>query len=146
MTNRGKKLLYRFYAFLVYLIPMAVLFAVRIDHYLQVDGAVGMFGFLIIIFVVLFFGEKMFEGAKKDPVLSVSIVLFVFSIAMHFLASEMLWITSVSIVGAVLSKLVNAVAEVYANYEYKVIDGIKKKNRDPALPDKEAWDEAYGLK
>ena len=144
MTNGAKRRLYRFYAFLVYLTPMLVLFFVRIEKYTQTAGAISFFGFIVIAFVVLFFKKQLLTFAEKDVLLSLAIVLLIFSIAAIFIAKELAWIAGTSIVGAILSKVVNIVGDVYENYEYKIVDGIKKKNRDPALPDKEAWREAYG--
>ena len=146
MTNGAKKILYRLYAFLIYLIPMAVLFLCRLENYMQVQGALGLFGFILLIFVALFFSEKLLEKFKEKRVLFVSVVLFIFVIITHYISTELLWITSVSCVGAALSELVNVVGDVYARYEWKVVDGIKTKNTDPALSDQDAWKEAYGIR
>lgn len=145
MTNSAKKVIYRVYAFLVYLIPMVVLFFVRMEKYMQVQGALGIFGFILLVFVFMFFGEKLLDKFKEKRVLFVSVGLFVFAITTYYISSELLWITATSVVGAILSEIVNVVGDVYARYEYKMVDGVKTKNKDAALSDKDAWREAYGF-
>ena len=145
MTNGFMKVLYRVFAFLIYLVPMLVLFLVRIEKYTQTAGALSFFGFVIIIFIVLFFKNQLLDFSKKDVLLTFSIALLVISVVTRYVFTEMLWIASTSVVGSVLSRLVNVVADVYANYEYKIIDGIKKKNLDRAQTAKQAWREAYGF-
>lgn len=146
MTNSAMKKVYRFLAFLVYAAPMTTLLLVRYDRYTHAAGSLGFFGILIIMFCALFFGAQMFEKAKKKPLMSVSIALFVFAVITRYMSVELLWVTAVSTAASVLSEFVNVVADVYENYEWKVVDGIKTKNLDKALPQKEAWAQAYGIK
>ena len=146
MTNGAMKKLYKLYAFVVYLIPMLILFFARIDNYVNPEQAIGFFGVVVIIFVSLYFSRQIlnqgFQG--KTPII-ISAVLFVFSFITQYIANELMIITGVSFVAALLSEFINQVSYVYENYEYKIIDGVKRKNLDKALPQKDAWREAYGI-
>ena len=145
MTNSMKKKLYRIYAFLVYLVPMLILFFLRYEKYTNPAGAIGFFGFLIFILITIFFGQQVFEKTKKRAVLVICVILFAFTVATQYIASELLWILGTSIIGAVLSDIVNQVGNVYENYETIVENGITHKNMNKGLPDKKAWAEAYGF-
>ena len=146
MTNGAMKKLYKLYAFVVYLIPMLILFFARINNYVNPEQAIGFFGIVLIIFVSLYFSrqilDKGFQG--KTPII-ISGILFIFSFITQYIANELMIITGVSFVAALLSEFINQVSYVYENYEYKIIDGVKRKNLDKALPQKDAWREAYGI-
>ena len=147
MTNSTMKRLYRVYAFIVYLVPMIILFILRSDKYLKKPTtAIGFFGFIVLAFVIFYFSKQLFnEGLKGKRFIVVSGLLTVFSVVTLYLAQELVYICVTSFIASVFSQLINEVADVYENYEYKIDPdtGIKHKNRDKAIPQKEAWREAY---
>ena len=121
LTNKGKAWLYRFYAFLVYLIPMITLFIVNYQEYDKDGGAVGFWGIIVIAFAI-----------------------FVVALVMKNIAGQMLLISAVSAIAALLSSFVSVVSDVFVEHSFKMVDGEKVKNSAPAISDKQAWLEAYG--
>lgn len=145
MTNGAKCLLYKFYSFLVYLIPMGILFFINRERYDSDGSFVGFFGYIAIFFVILAYKNAFNNLMKNKTLLTVSAVLFVFSLIMHYLAKEMMLITGVSFVGAIFQSIFQAVADVYENHSKIVIDGVNRRNTNPAIPDADAWREAFYL-
>lgn len=143
MTNGQKAVLYRLYSFLAYLVPMLVLFSINKDKYITEGGAFGFFGYIVLIFVVVSFKNTFLELIKSKTLLTVSAILVLFSLLMRYLADEMLIISVFSFVGALLQLLFQLVADVYDAHTYVIENGIKRKNRAPALTDAQAWKEAY---
>lgn len=143
MTNGQKAVIYRLYSFLAYLVPMILLFFINKDKYITEGGAFGFFGYVVLIFVVVSFKNTFIELIKSKTLLTVSAILFLFSLLMQYLADEMLMISVFSFFGALFQLLFQLVADVYERYAYVTVDGIKKKNREPALTDGQAWKEAY---
>ena len=144
LTNSGKCKLYRLYAFIAYTIPMAVLFFVNYNAYKQEGGAVGFWGFVLLGFVFLAFKEQILTLFKKRMLMSLSGTLFIFAILMQFIADQIILITGVSFAAGLLSSFISVVGDVYAERSYRMVDGEKIKNTSPAIPDKQAWLEAYG--
>lgn len=143
MTNGQKAVLYRLYSFLAYLVPMIVLFCINKDKYVTEGGAFGFFGYILLIFVVVSFKNTFLDLIKSKTLLTVSAILFLFSLLMRYLADEMLIISVFSFAGALLQLLFQLVADVYDAHAYITENGIKRKNRAPALTDAQAWKEAY---
>ena len=145
MTNLGKARLYKMYAFLIYAIPMMVLFFANMDEY-KSDGSIfGFFGIVILMLVLIAFKNTVLEFVKKRTVLTVSVFVLLFSMLMASFADKMVLIATVSTIGGVFQGIVDVVADTYYNHAYIVKDGIKTRNPEMALTDKEAWAEAYGL-
>lgn len=144
LTNSGKCKLYRLYAFIAYAIPMAMLFFVNYNAYKQEGGAVGFWGFVLLGFVFLAFKEQILTLFKKRMLMSLSGTLFIFAILMQFIADQIILITGVSFAAGLLSSFISVVGDVYAERSYRMVDGEKIKNTSPAIPDKQAWLEAYG--
>ena len=144
LTNKGKAWLYRFYAFLVYLIPMITLFIVNYQEYDKDGGAVGFWGIIVIAFVVLAFKGYILNLFKKQPITTVSIAIFVVALVMKNIAGQMLLISAVSAIAALLSSFVSVVSDVFVEHSFKMADGEKVKQSAPAISDKQAWLEAYG--
>lgn len=144
LTNKGKAWLYRFYAFLVYLIPMITLFIVNYQEYDKDGGAVGFWGIIVIAFVVLAFKGYILNLFKKQPITTVSIAIFVVALVMKNIAGQMILISAVSAIAALLSSFVSVVSDVFVEHSFKMVDGEKVKNSAPAISDKQAWLEAYG--
>ena len=143
MTNGQKAVLYRLYSFLAYLVPMMVLFLINHNKYITEGGAFGFFGYILMIFIVVSFKNTFLDLIKSKTLLTVSAILFLFALLMKYLADEMLIITVFSFIGAALQLLFQMVADVYENHAYVTENGIKRKNRAPALTDAQAWKEAY---
>ena len=145
MTNSGKCLLYKVLSFAVYALPMVLLFFLNMGEYASDGSVFGFFGYIILFFVILTFKNTFVELFKTRTLMCVSAVLLVFSVLMQYLADNMILICAVSFIGAVMQSLVSVVADVYDRYSYITIDGIKRRNLAKAIPDKQAWAEAYGF-
>lgn len=145
MTNGAKCLLYRFYAFIVYSTPLAILLLIN-NGYLSNGSKIGVFGIIIISLIIVMFKEQMLTFFKSQPLFITSLVLLFISIVFKYIGDELFYISLCSIIGSVVSMVFGKVANVYENYKYITIDGIKKKNRQQSISDKQAWAEAYGFK
>lgn len=145
MTNSAKLLLYKIFSFLVYAIPMIALFIINHDEYKSDGSAFGFFGIIILVFIGLTLKNSIATLFKTHTLLTVSIIILVLSLLMKYLGDNMILISCVSIVGSLLQSVIEAVAHVYENYAYITEDGVKKKNMAPAIPDAQAWREAYGF-
>ena len=143
MTNGAKCFLYKCYSFLAYLIPMGILFIINRERYDSDGSMVGFFGYIAIFFVILAYKNSFQNLVKNKTLLTVSAVLFVFSLIMHYLADEMMLITGVSFVGAIFQSVLQAVADVYETHSKIIVDGVQRRNTGPAISDAEAWREAY---
>ncbi len=144
LTNGGMCRIYKIYTFLVYVIPMALLFAFKYESFSSDGGMFGFWGIIVLMLCVIMFKDFCASFFKKQPIISVSIVLLVIGLFAEFLAEYLPLIGIVSGVAGVLSCIFSVVADVYNNHAYKVIDGEKIINKSIALPQKEAWREAYG--
>ena len=145
MTNRGMCLLYKAYSFVAYALPMMLLFIVNVDAY-RTDGSIfGFWGFVILAFIFIAFKSTFINLIKNRTLMTVSGLLLIFSIMMHYLAQEMILISTMSFAGAAMQSFFEGVADVYENHSFVTVDGIKKRNRKKALPQSEAWAEAYGF-
>lgn len=142
-TNRGRFYEYKAISFIIYLLPLIVLFSVNYGSYIRSAGtSLSFFGYIIIAMILIAFKDKFLEFAKKNVVLSVSLVVFIVSIVMQYLAQELMLISGVSLFGAFLSCIVEPVADVYHVRAEKekageVVDVPTHKN---------AWRLAYGLR
>ena len=146
MTNLAKSYLYRLFAWVAYVLPLLVLFICNREAYVSTESAVGFFGILIIALAVIAFKETVINAFNRSPLLTISIVMLIVGMMMESLASQLSLIASVSIFGSCLHLIVDRVADVYRDRAYRVVDGVKTKNRDPAMSDREAWSEAYSVK
>ena len=73
-----------------------------------------------------------------------SIAIFVVALVMKNIAGQMLLISAVSAIAALLSSFVSVISDVFVEHSFKMVDGEKVKNSAPAISDKQAWLEAYG--
>lgn len=146
MTNGAKCKLYRAYAFLVYALPMALLFILNHEAYAGKASAFGFWGYIILIFVIAAFKDKFLTLFKNSSLLTISAIFFVIALTMRYLSDEMTLIALVSLIGSLLSTFVDVVGDVYERHSKVIVDGIEQKNRKPAMPDAEAWKEAYSFK
>ena len=145
MTNYLKAKLYQLYSYLIYIIPLVILVACNFSKYLKVPSyRLSLTGYLVLIFLLIGFKSKFADFAKKNTVLTVSLVIFVISLVMRYLADELLLLSTVSLIGAVLSSVIEPVTEVYLAHAYTDVER-KIKSEERALPDKTAWKLAYGF-
>lgn len=146
MTNGAKCKLYRAYAFLVYALPMALLFILNHDAYAGKASAFGFWGYIILIFVIAAFKDKFLTFFKNGSLLTISAIFFVIALTMRYLSEEMILISLVSLIGSLLSTFIDVVGDVYEWHSKIIVDGIEQKNMKRAIPDAQAWKEAYSFK
>lgn len=140
-TNKARYWFYKVLSFVVYAIPLLVLFAVQKGNYIKSAGtSLSFFGYIIIFFLLIAFKDKVLDFAKKNIILSVSLVVFIISIVMRYLADELTWISGISLVGAVASMVIEPVSEVYK----KRADKDVETGTYDLLSHKNAWRLAYG--
>lgn len=143
-TNKGRYIEYKALSFFAYVLPLAILFAVENARYLKTAGtSLSFFGYVIIALVLVAFKDKLIEAGKKNVILSVSIGIFVVSAIMRYLADELLLISGISLLGAIMSTVIEPVADVYKARA----DKDKAGDGDgTTLSHKNAWRLAYGFK
>jgi len=140
MTNIRRFYMYRLLAFVAYLVPMATLFGIRHNIYLKtMSSGLSFFGFVVVMLLAISFKSKLTAVARKNTVMTISVVIFVVAVVMQYLATELLIISLASVVGCVFSAIFEPVAEVYKGRCYK--DGAKV--RTERLPHKKAWQQGY---
>lgn len=143
-SNKGRYLEYKAISFGIYVLPMLILFAVENSHYLKSAGmTMSFFGYVIVAFILVAFKDKLLEAGKKNVILSVSLVVFIVSLIMTYLANELLLISGVSLVGALGSTVVEPVADVYKARADKDKAG---EGDGTTLSHKNAWRLAYGFR
>lgn len=145
MLNRTKCLLYKVGGWALYAVPMLILFFANHDEYKSDGSFFGFFGFVIMAFLVLAFKKSVIAFFKGKTLLCVSLLLLIFSCLMEYLAGNMILIAAVSAVGSVMQSVMEPVADVYEGYAYIEDGSGRHLNRAPAIPDAQAWREAYGL-
>lgn len=145
LTNKGMSIVFKGLAFLVYLIPMAVLFGVNYAAYRKTEGLIGFWGVVLLAFVVLALKNILLTAFKKQPLIFMSLTVFIISLLMGKISDQMFLISGVSTVAAVFSGFVSTIADSYTEHAYKVIDGEKTLNTAPAISVRQARMEAYGF-
>ena len=149
MGNIARYRLYKIYSCIAYATPMAILFGVNSSQYISdtTGGkSIGFWGVVILLFVVLVFKNKIKELFTEDIALSVSILVFAIAMIMHFIASQLILISSVSIGGSILSRVFEPVADYYYSVAYKQLnEDVRVKQNLATIPQKIAWRQAYGF-
>ena len=143
-TNKSRYIFYKWLSFLIYIIPLVVLFIIKRDDYITESGGktVSFFGYMVVIFVIVAFKDKVLTFAKKNTILTVSVIIFTIAWVMKYLANELLLISAVSLIGSLISTIIEPVVVVYeARLE-------KERNGDNVnlLSHKNAWRLAYGFR
>ena len=142
-TNKSRYIFYKWLSFLIYIIPLVVLFIIKRDDYITESGGktVSFFGYMVVIFVIVAFKDKVLTFAKKNTILTVSVIIFTIAWVMKYLANELLLISAVSLIGSLISTIIEPVVGVY---EAKL---EKERNGDNVnlLSHKNAWRLAYGF-
>ena len=143
-TNKGRFYLYRLLSFLAYVMPLMILFACQSSHYLQnVGTSLSFFGYIIVALILIALKDKLLDFAKKNTILTVSLVLFVVSAVMRYLADELLLISGVSVFGALLATVIEPVADVYKK---RSDEEAKNGKTMETITHKNAWRLAYGFR
>lgn len=143
LTNSGMARVYKIYTFLAYIIPMVVLYGVKYKDFSNDGSIFGFWGIIVLMLCVIMFKNFCVDFFKKYRILSVSIIILIIGLFSDFLATQLVLIGVVSVAASIISLIVSVVADIYEEHAYKVIDGEKQRNTDPAITQKEAWKEAY---
>lgn len=143
-TNKGRYFEYKVISFAMYVLPLLILFAVENTRYMKSAGtSISFFGYIIFALILVGFKDKILEVGKKNVILSVSLVIFIISAIMRYLADELLLISGVSLFGALISTIVEPVADVYKLRAAKDTAG---DGDGSVLTHKNAWRLAYGFR
>lgn len=146
MTNKGKAFLFKIYAFLIYLVPMAVLFAINYKEYDKDGGVIGFWGMVVIAFVVLAFKDYIITFFKKQPLMTVSLTVFIVSIITSELADKLALISGIAVIASLLSSFVSVISDSFMNHAYIIQpNGEKSLNTNEAISTRQATMEAYGF-
>lgn len=145
LSNHGKSVLYKLYAFLAYASIMLTLFFVKLQDYAP-ENRLGFYSVIVLIFIIIAFKDTMKKIINYNLQLSASVITLACAILGYTVGKEMILIASASVVGSILSMFFGVVADTYAEYAY-ITDssGIKRKNLARAISDKQAWRESYGF-
>jgi len=150
MGNVARYRMYKLYSCVAYATPMAVLFGLNSDTYLSDSTggtSIGFWGFVMLVFMVIAFKNKIMEFSKKNSVMTLSVGVFLISLIMQFIANQLLIISIASIAGSILSHTVEGVADYYYSVSYKELNESSRVRLNLAtVPQKEAWKQAYGFK
>ena len=145
LSNHGKSVLYKLYAFLAYASIMLTLFFVKLQDYAP-ENRLGFYSVIVLIFIIIAFKDTMKKIINYNLQLSASVITLACAILGYTVGKEMILIASASVVGSILSMFFGVVADTYAEYAYITDNnGIKRKNLARAISDKQAWRESYGF-
>ena len=141
LTNYGQSILYKIYAFLVYLVPMVGLFLFNMDEYIS-DATFSFFGIVLIGFVSIAFCGTLKKIFNYNLGLSVSAVIFIIALLTKYLGEQLMLISGCSLFGNVLSMFFGSISNTYHRLSFITDEnGRKRKDRSPALPLSEIWRE-----
>jgi hypothetical protein len=141
ITNYGQSVLYKIYAFLVYLAPMLALFFCNMDEYTN-DATFSFFGIVLLGFIVIAFCGTIKKIFNYNLGLSVSAIIFIVALIAKYLGEQLLLISGCSFVGSALALIFGAISNTYYRIAFITDDkGRKRKDTSQALPLKEIWKE-----
>lgn len=143
LTNNGMARVYKLYTFLAYIIPMIVLYIIKNKDFSSGGSIFGFWGILVLMLCVIAFKNFLVEFFKNYGLLTVSLVFLIIGIFSDFIASELVVIGMVSVAASIVSLIFSVVADIYDEHAFKTVDGEKQRNTAPAIPQKQAWREAY---
>ena len=144
MSNLAKYRLYKLLSFTAFATPFIVIIAMNYQMFIAFEVTkISMYGYIIGIFLVMAVKDKIIGTVRRNPVLTMSIVMFFTSVIMKNFLNELMIISLMGIVGSVLSAIFEPVVGVYFNqcFEYNG-DRVKKIVSDD-LTHKEGWKLAY---
>lgn len=144
MTNYRRYLLYKGLSFLAFIIPFSILIAIDSEDFIIKEVTkLSLYGYIVLIFLVVAFKNKLFDTAKKNPPLSMSLILFVTAIIMRNFYKELLLISIAGLLGSILSAIFEPVERVYFNCCFVANGTTYSKITTEDLPQKEGWKRAY---
>jgi hypothetical protein len=147
MRNALRYFEYKALSSVLYCAPLGVLFGFNHEAYISSPSAsFSFFGYVIIMLGVLSFKNNFTEATKKNPVMTVSVVILAVSFIMQYLATQLLLISTVSLGGCVLSAAVEPVADVYFMSAFEMVGERKRLTSSKAISHKNAWRQAFGFK
>lgn len=133
---------YKALSFAAYVLPLLILFGVENTRYLKAAGtSLSFFGYIIFALILVAFKDKIVDLGKKNVVLSISLVIFIVSAIMRYLADELLLISGVSLFGALMSTIIEPVADVY---KVRADRDTRGEGDGSTVTHKNAWRLAYG--
>lgn len=147
MGNLIRYKLHKLYSCLAYAIPFGVLFGFNHEAYISTSSGgktIVFWGYVIVCFVLIAFKQKVITGFKKDPLLSISLGIFIVSIVMQIIANQLMLISGASVIGCFFMRIPEAVADVYYMRCYKTEGDKRIRLNTITLSAKEAWKQAYG--
>lgn len=147
LTNFGKMMIYRIYSLLAYIFPMLLVYFVFFFTGTP-KTQVGFWGYIIIFMCLIFFKKVVMKAMTKQPMLTISIILFIFGLVLSDMGESMAIIGLASLIGALCSTIFLKVEKVYEANAYIAVNGnvnVMQRNPAKAIPDKEAWKIAYGV-
>lgn len=145
LTNHGKSVLYKIYAFLAYSSIMFVLFVLKLNEY-TTDSRLGFYAIIVLAFVIVAFKDTIKNIFNYNLLLSVSVILLICALLGYTIGREMILISTCSVIASIISMFFGVVADTYAEYAFFTDkNGIKRKNLEVAISDKQAWRESYGF-
>ena len=146
ITNKGQAFIFKIYAFLVFLVPMSVLFAANYGEYKSDGAVIGFWGIILIAFVVLAFKDFVINFFKKQPLTTISLAIFIISMITAQLSGQLQLISGVALAASVLSSFVSVISDSFMNHAYIIMpNGEKTLNTAPAISVRQAAMEAYGF-
>jgi len=144
-TNGAMAKVYKIYTFLIYIIPMIGLYVWKHEDFGTEGSIFGFWGIVVIFLMVIAFKQFCADFFKKFPQLSVSLIILFIGLFSEFLADNLVLIGSFSTVASILGLLFSTVADVYQSHAFLIdkATGEKRLNKNKAISQKEAWQEAY---
>ena len=113
LTNHGKSVLYKIYAFLAYSSIMFVLFVVKLNEY-TTDSRLGFYAIIVLAFVIVAFKDTIKNIFNYNLLLSVSVILLVCALLGYTIGREMILISTCSVIASIISMFFGVVADTYA--------------------------------
>lgn len=141
LTNYGQSVLFKLYAFFVYLTPMLVLFFCNMDEYTS-DATFSFFGIVLLGFVAIAFCGTLKKIFNYNLGLSISAIIFIVALMAKYLGEQLLLISGCSFIGSALALIFGAISNTYYRFAFITDDkGRRRKDTAQALPLKEIWKE-----
>lgn len=145
ITNFGQSILFKIYGFLLYLVPMLILFFCNMKEYLG-DSAFSFFGIVLLGFVAIAFCGTLKKIFNYNISLSISALIFIIALLSKYLGNQLMLISGASFIGSVLSMFAGAISNTYYRFAYIVDEqGRRRKDKTQAIPLKEAWQETISV-
>ena len=144
MSNLAKYRLYKVLSFTAFATPFAVIIAMNYQMFVAFEVTkISMYGYLVALFILIGVKDKIIGTVRKNPVLTMSIVLFFTSVIMKNFLTELMIISLMGIIGSILSAIFEPVVSVYFNQCFEYNGDRVKRISSEDLSHKEGWKKAY---